>query len=578
MFPTMRIVRRANRDEGFMLVAVIGLMLVGAIIVAIMAAATMRSISSTTASRANLQSQTAAQTGVEFALSAFATDNAASACINGIISGTINGSSYRAELFPTADPAPLNNETAFGLSPSCPTNNHKSVFVRSTGSAAMTGVNDTSGDNVTVHALIQLKNSPEFSLDHAIFAGSNATLHNATSVLEDDAVGLPANIYAGGEDFVCHSGMRIEGSVFQRGGDNPQNGGFRIQNGSCYIVGDIVSNTLVQCAAGLRLGGDMISHRAIEFNNSDCYVGIGPDDVQAPGKGNISAGSYISATGGYRATGDVTTNNNYTQSNTEVNIGGTLSVLGSVSWEFGDPNWVNDPSNVGGGLQQLTGPAYIPPVPVQTLPVFDDAWIAESFEGWARPGWKETFEPVRNPGFSWFDVCSGDGGNDVMGTLVINQDTVLDIRDEPNCNNGRVKIGYGLTIELNANLAIIGNGIQKNAALTIVAGDQIGPGDPDPELYFIQPATGDGSCVSHGSDFVWSWGAHSQPDNRTRVLIYAPRGFSTSAPHKIRGQIYGCHVTLSEPQQVVYAPVTGIGGTDGSSGDQARIVYMKDAG
>lgn len=537
---------RARQDAGIAMVAVIGLMVLVGIIAATVVSATGATVAMTTATRADVQAKAAAESGIEYVESLVGLGGCAAEESGGAVTAPVGLPEFTARIYwSTTGTATTSSATG------CPPATATSVLVVSTGRAQNGGVGDSSKNDATIEALYEYSQAPAFSLNKAVFTGTNLTFNNLAKVLRDpSAPDVPADVYAGGQEYTCNAGSLVEGSVYFRGGSNPVAAWFKNQNGACTIKGDLVSRADVFCYGGMTVGGNLYTQRRVGFENSGCKV-----------NGNIGVNLGMTSTGGYQAGKDVQVNGNYSQSNDKVTVGGRLSVAGNLTWGFGGPTT----------KFPFTHPAAkkpIPNIPDDEFPKITDDWINTNFAGWDRPGWKATLEPVRPPGKSWVNVCDVVSDN-ALGVLEITENTILDSRTDCGAN---VAIGGDLTIRLKADLAIIGTHIKKNKGLRIESGD-----GKEHELYILSPwDPAIDKCDSAGSSMVWGNGSHTQ-DSLTRVFIYSPQGFKTEAPHTIRGQLYACHATFSTDQTIIYAPVKGLGG-DPSAGDSGlRLVYQRDA-
>lgn len=529
-----------RNDQGIALITVIGAMMVMGIVVTIIVAATSSTVRTTTVTRSDVQSKASAEAGVAYVQSLIANDSCAAP--GGSVTAPAGFPKFEAEIFWTS------SGTATELSTQgCPTAAATSVLVRSTGTADSAGVGDSRNNKNSVEALFNYATTPQFALDNAIFTGQNMTFNNLVKVLRDPAApSVPADVYTGGAKYTCNAGSRIEGSVYLKGGDNPMLGSFNNESGECTITGDLVARTNVVCTGGMNVGGNAFSQRSVTLEGPQCKI-----------VGDVGVGDKMKSSG-YSAGGNVQVNGAYEQSNSAVTVGGKLFLAGSkqfnTNWETVNPTKVVHPAPT----------ATIPNVPDKQLPQLDEAWINANFAGWARPGWKSTLEPIRKA--NWVNVC--DMGSNTMNTLTITQDTVLDARSD--CGD-TVKIGGSLEIELKANLAILGSTIHKVGDLKIVSGDS-----SEHEIYFISPWSAGATCDASSTNMVWGWGKHSQPDGLTRAFLYTPSGFKTDSSHQIRGQIYACQANFSTPQEITYAPVTGLGGINAGGATGLTMLYQQD--
>ena len=545
-FDVVRVLRsrwaRTREDAGVALVAVIGLMVLVGIIAATVVSATGATVAVTTATRADVQAKATAEAGIEYVESLVGLGGCAAEESGGVVNAPVGLPDFSAQIF-WSTVGSATRASAAG----CPPATATSVLVVSTGRATASGIGDASKNTATVEALYEYSDVPEFSLNKAVFTGTNMTFNNLARVLRDaSAPDLAADVYAGGQEYTCNAGSLIEGSVYLRGGDNPVAGWFKNENGGCTIKGDLISRSDVFCNGGMTVGRNLYTQRRLEVNNTACKV-----------TGNVGVELGLTSSGGYQVGGDVQVNGNYLDHG-HVTVGGRLSVAGNLVWATGTP-----------GSFPYTHPAArktIPNIPDEKFPELTDDWINSNFAGWARPGWNATMLAAK--GASWVtNVCNQ--GSASMGTLVISTNTILDSRGDCGPNT---EIGGGLTIELKADLVILATNLSKAGNLTIKSGD-----GAEHEIYIMSPwDPTKTACDSAGSAMSFSWGTLQQADGKSRMFIYAPRGFQTSTESAIRGQIYACHVTMSTNQTIIYAPVSGLSGSPSDGATGLQMVYERD--
>ncbi|RNE59218.1 hypothetical protein EEJ31_10645 [Cryobacterium tepidiphilum] len=135
-----RISRRARDDRGSALVAVIGLMAIGAVITLTLTAATLNSLKVTTSTRASVQARAAAEAGIDVAVAQLRTTDACSTDASGHLAFTpVSGVNIQS--------ITISHDGTAG----CPVETSTSVQIASTGAATAKGVaGASSGDRFTI--------------------------------------------------------------------------------------------------------------------------------------------------------------------------------------------------------------------------------------------------------------------------------------------------------------------------------------------------------------------------------------------------------------------------------------------
>jgi len=514
-------------ERGSALIAVIGVMAVAAIIGAALVATTVFSAGFTSAARASVQAQAAAEGGIDAVASVLST------CASATYTNP-----------PGTTPA-FSAQVSYRTTPTgtwvvgCPTATATSVRIVSTGYAEATGVaGQSSGDVATMEAVLTpvvTVAGPEF--ENAIMG--EKVISSVTSLTLSSAAGTPDMVTKG--NFNCNTAMATSGRLWVGGNFTGTSG--------CNTGADVYVKGTYYCSDGMVVGGDLIVEGTVTLQSGTCRVNgklwtggdlATPSNVTVGGdlwvKGNMT-GSGIAASGG-----------------TSVRVGG--SVLGNAGKRASYGTRITQPDPA------LTAPnvstVYDPADPANAFPRLtktDARWAT-----FTATNWRATTEAIRPE--SWINVCDIQGG--VWGTpLTITTNTSFDTTATGQCPSGLSIGGGGFRIVLKADLVIFANGFQQNGNITVTSGDGL-----EHSLYIVQPwpATQTQCPASPGSPRITlTSGAWSQPDDKVRVLLYSPTIVNITTTGRLRGQIYGCRVTVQTMTEITFAPVGAVGGGGGGT-------------
>lgn len=534
------VLRRLRSEAGSALVSVVGIAAVTAVIVTGLVATTVFAVGHTTANRSAVDARGAAESGIDVSVLNIQGKVACNAA-HGYKSTTAPFYETTVEYFDAASGGWFYACTKLPVTAT-------QLKVTSVGKASSKGALNDSGDTRSIEAMFALAVPPPVYLDKAIFSGDNATLSTHLEVLRDPAnPSVPADIYAG-KNYDCSTYGKVDGSVFVKGDYNNRT--------DCSNTGDLYVQGNMVCHTTMTIGGNAYVQGWADWTDAGCKV-----------TKNLMVGDWFKSSNAIQVGGNVMVKGKYTTTNLPLIAGNIHSETefsgnGANLFRAASPSRVFVPSSVG----------TIPNFDVsmdRDFPRFDQAWIDSNWstaKGWKYPGWKDTFKALQKASSHDY-FCSMDGGAG-FNTLTITQPTVLDSR--PACGT-TTKIGGGLTIELKADLVILATNLHKAGDLTIKSGDGKEHG-----IYFMVPwTTGATTCDASGTNMVFSWGKYEQPDNLTRALFYAPKGFKIeSADTKIRGQIYACQVNLAERMDIIFAPLGGLGDVDKTP--TATLEYLRD--
>lgn len=512
-------------DQGSTLVGVIGLMAVAAILISVMVFATLQSVGTTTATRAEVQSRAAAQSGIDAARSVIASKTCSSPTVSGF---TPSGDSYTVTIHPS------NSSTAGATTPAaCPSAGSRAIYLKATGTAGASGFGNKRGDISEMDALISKSVDPP-RFNSAAFGYSNVTLRTNMQVI--DTTGANTADVITGNNFSCETNMLIEGNVHTKG-----NASFN--SAPCRVKGDVLVGKDFVCAAGTTIGGNLYVTGNARFTSSGCEIlGTvhvkGNVDMQSP---NMKLGSELLIGGNFSLSDQPST------SVASIRIKGTLV----ESWAAGQ-------------LRLRMGSALVERANVSDPPAFDDDILNQfpkiqtndsEFATWAPRDLISDLRSIINSGtHNWMrdNPCQSLGSwatNAFTSNLIITQKTRYDVTSA--CNPS-LTLGSNLVIDLRADAVIFASQIIQNGNFTVKSGDGL-----KHTLYIVSPwkAT-QTSCITNGAGgIVLSSGSLSQPTgNLGSVLFYAASPITVHYSAQIYGQIYACQVEANTGTVLNFTP------------------------
>lgn len=533
----MRALRRRLRggDEGFALATVLAITLICAIAVTVMLTATMRSIASTTSTRASVQAEATAQAGID-TVRAQLDSGACSA-------GTVTGTGWTVTIHPSTTSSASASDAV-----GCPSSGAQSVFLVSTGTASSTGIGSAAGDTRTVQSLLTKPSStPKFN--KAAFGKNGVNLSTNLKLL-DATSAKSADVFTEGT-FTCASNMTIQGSVYAKAGAT-------FSSAPCQVEGNVLTEGNFTCAAGTVIGGDLYVGGNADFTSAACdirgIVHVG-GNVSMP-NGGTKLGTSLTVKGQFSISGLPAT------SVTAITVGGRVN--------SGTGYWYDELRKAWGSRlaenATVAVPTKYPTDEADTFPVLraDDPLITTGF---TSRSWSSTVLDAMTSG-SKPSGCSLEwGGNRYTAPIKITTNTRMDARTE--CASG-ITMGMGLWFELSADLVIIADSIQQNGDIKITSGD-----GKKHSLYLISPwAASATTCSTSGSGISFTSGTWNQ-DPVTSVLLYSAKPLSIVTTPTLYGQAYGCTLSLSTSTVLNYSPV---GATADPTSASWALIYIRDAG
>jgi hypothetical protein len=263
--PTIR-----RDDDGAVLVAVIGVMLVGFIVAALVASTVVFTIGANDDNRDSLDAFIAAESGRDVAVAAIM-----AGCTSGALAGTgaipdaagqPSGTAYTYSIETTASSVPSDaaDPTSLpGLTASCPTQATTRVLITATGTAP-------DGAETTIDTLyawdVRTSQSPGGTV--AYFDGQ---FKATKSTYEGDLV-IRQN------DYECNSDTEIRGDLWAIGGPTGGQGGNVTISTGCVVTGSIYARGTVATKGGggqggITIGGDIVAEGDIELDSDAPSLG-----------------------------------------------------------------------------------------------------------------------------------------------------------------------------------------------------------------------------------------------------------------------------------------------------------------
>ena len=509
---------RGRDDEGFALASVLGMTLLGALIIALMLTATLRSIGSTTATRASVQAKAAAQTGIDDVQAALA----AGSCVSGTLTGT--DPAYTVTLHPSNGP-----DATASLPVACPTPSSRSVFLVSTGRASSRGVGSDEGNVRTVEALLSKPaGSPKFS--KAMFGLNGVDVSTNVSV-QDATLTNSADIFTEGK-FDCAFAMTLEGSLYAKGK-------VTFSSQPCTVKGSVLTESDFQCSAGTTIGGDLLVGGTATFQSNPCDV-LGMThaggNIVMPNTGT-KLGTSVLARGSLIESGVPSTTVN------------TITLGGVVSGSHRDTIL----STWGARLAENQTVAAPPKYPVSAENEFPKVPINDPSitTGFTSASWKTTVLNGITSGQSPNGCNLNWGGNHYASPIVITQNTRFDTTTE--CPGG-ITVGMSLWFQLKADIVIIGTSIEQNGNVRFTSGD-----GQKHSVYVVNPwPAGATTCNANASPGIRLTSGTWNQDPKIAVLMYTGRPLSVVNSPVLYGQMYGCTMQFSTPVNLTYQPVGSV--------------------
>lgn len=566
-------------DRGSALVAVMGVLVVTLIVTVVISASVISALGFTTATRADVQSQAAAEAGIAVAQASLMAGTCA-ADADSI--EDVDGDGFLEAVFRGTDPQYTTVVKSWaGASPlnGCPGSTATRVVVSGLGEAATPGL-ISRGDSVMVVAEFTGPGTPVSTEPSgpAVYSGGGSAF-NAMTITS--ASGVPADIRILSGDFGCTTTSYIEGTVIVA------NGNVHITN-TCTIKGDLRVSGSINITSGVTIEGDVVAAGGgVTLSNSTISVsgsiyangkatihGQVEGSVEATGaaetnggsriKGDLKAGGQIEVRG--QVDGNVTTpstsafkfnpNSGYIVGN--ATFGGNIDTWGEVWNEPSADATVNEKrayslkknGKIGGTISYLDTSPEAPvaqPAPV-VPPWVDFQYISEDWEG---------FTPITWPSSEDCQVGSWNRAEHPVFQQILNATTPI-VVDTRACSTIIINGNNANDLIVKTDVAFIGKGFTLGNGADVRSGN-----GEDHYVWFLVPdgkPNVAGPHCTNGAGNVSTNGEVVVHEEIT-ALVYTPCTIALNNGTAWRGQLYSGKITVSSSDSLKYAPI-GIPGWD----------------
>ncbi len=504
------LVRRASTrpdERGNAMIAVVGLLAVTSMITLTITGATVQALGYSSLSRAGVQSNAAADSGVDAMLQAMF----ANACpatgqltrTQGAVDPSLTGTAATAPFFTATIAQRIS--TAAAWTPGCPVGATTQIRIQSTGFAADPGVaqSASSGDSSAVQAVYAWTPGANTAAvtGAAVFSYGTPGLANSLELLSFN--GNSANVIVAEGNILCSNSVYVQGDIVAA------NGNIQLDN-TCSAGGDVWASGTVALNGNKTIGGDVI----------------------AAGTGLTRIDPNTRIAGGIYARG-------------EIDSWGQRCTTGATGW---------DAAGDACSVARTTGAnpvfAFRADVAAPTRP----AWVDVNFvsANWVSRGW--TVRTYTGP-------CTIDNRTktnaQVLAFSTYTTPTVIDMRG---CSAVDISTSAKLTITMRTDLTFI---MPRTLGIGDLTATSVGT--VDRALRFIQPDTvADGRPTATGCGSV---NINNQNDLEApiAVIVYSPCTVNNSNQLTWRGQYYAANVTFSNNSELTYVPI-GIPGFDLGNG------------
>jgi len=510
-------------DDGGALVAVIGIMVVLTILVTTIVTTSLFNVRMTTETRAGVEARAAAEAGVDYVRAQVA----AGKCSSGTVTSPAGSPEFEAVV-------------------TCSGAGNGSVLIRSTGTAQSSGVGSSNGNQRSVEALIETAVSESPTFNAAIFSGRGVNLKTNMNLL-----GSGADVVTNGS-FVCSSNVTTDGSVYAAKD-------VTLLSRGCNVTGSVYSGGTFNCNQQITIGGNVYAQGSAQFGTPHCKVG-----------GEIWTGGSIESSRGIDVAGNLTIDGNMPVDGTSIKVGGQITMSGvyaggpSGGWWYGEfaKQYPDARQNQTVGKPPTGDAATSMEFPV--LRQDDSLW-----NGFIKKSWVKATKDVATP--SSMSMCSmGWSGPQFSAPLVIAENTMFDLTSSTECS-GRVVLGAGLTIQLQADAVIFADEFDMNGNVRVESVD-----GTKHSLYLVTPYPRDQtSCAvsTGGSKITFTSGSWTQTEG-TSVMLYSADKITFKAEPQLRGQIYSCQFDAETKMDLVFSK-TGASDSDGSA-SKPTLKYVRD--
>lgn len=503
----LRRARGLRDDRGNAMIAVIGLLAVTSMITVTVTGATVQALGFTSLTRAGVQSNAAAEAGVDAMLAElFADDCPATGeltATQGSVDPTLTGPAASDPFFVAT--VAYRISTAAAWTPGCPVEAATQIRIQSTGFAVDQGVAESAsaGDASAVQAVYTWTpgaNSAAVT-GAAVFSYGTPGLANSLELLSFN--GNSANVIVAEGNIVCSNSVYVQGDIVAA------NGNIQLDN-TCSAGGNVWASGTVTLQGNKTIGGDVI----------------------AAGTGLTRIDPQTAIGGGVYARG-------------EIDSWGQRCTSGATGWDAaGDACSVARTTGADPVFYNRTD------VVAPTRP----AWVDVAFVSadWVSRGW--TVRTYTGP-------CNIDN-NGVKNSAVTafssyTTPTVIDMRG---CSSVTISTSAKLQVTMKTDLTFIMPKTVNIEDFTATSSTSI-----DRALRFITPDTvADGIPTQTGCGRI-DINNQNELEAPIAVMVYTPCPVTNSNQLTWRGQYYAGQVSFSNNSELTYVPI-GIPGFDLGNG------------
>lgn len=494
-------------DRGNAMIAVIGLLAVTSIITLTVTSATVQAVGYTSLSRASVQSNAAAEAGVDAMLAALVAGSCPTtgslSATQGSVDPALSGAQAASPFFEATIAYRIS--TAAAWTSGCPLDAASQIRIQSTGFATDEGVSDSAsaGDTSAVQAIYTWRpgaNSAAVT-GAAVFSYGTPGLANSLELLSFN--GNQANVIVAEGNILCSNSVYVQGDIVAA------NGNIQLDN-TCSAGGKVWASGTVTLQGNKTIGGDII----------------------AAGTGLTRIDPSTRIGGGVYARG-------------EIDSWGQRCTTGATGW---------DAAGDACSVARNTGanPVYYNRADV--VAPSRPAWVDVNFvaSDWQSRGWT-----VR----TWSGACTIDNqavkSAPVTALSTYTTPTVIDARA---CSSFIISSSAKLTVTMRTDLTFILPHTVNIEDFTAVSSTSI-----DRALRFITPDT-----VADGRPTLTNCGRininnQNELEAPIAVMVYSPCPVNNSNKLSWRGQYYASQVSFSNNSELTYVPI-GIPGFDLGNG------------
>ena len=494
-------------DRGNAMIAVIGLLAVTSMITLTVTGATVQALGYTSLSRAGVQSNAAAESGVDAMLAALSADACPATgeltATQGSVDPSLTGAAAASPFYVATIAYRISTAAAF--TPGCPAEAATQIRIQSTGFAADEGVADSASgrDASAVQAIYTWTpgaNSAAVT-GAAVFSYGTPGLANSLELLSFN--GNSANVIVAEGNILCSNSVYVQGDIVAA------NGNIQLDN-TCSAGGKVWASGTVTLQGNKTIGGDVIA----------AGTGLTRIDPQTDIEGGVYARGEIDSWGQRCSTGATGWDA----------AGDACSVARTTG---ADPVFYNRADVV---------------APTKPL------WVDVAFvpADWTARGW--TVRTYTGP-------CNIDNNgaknSQVTALSTYTTPTVLDMRG---CSSVTISTSAKLTITMRTDLTFI---MPKTVNIEDFTATSVGT--VDRALRFITPDTvADGKPTQTGCGKV-DINNQNELEAPIAVIVYTPCPVTNSNQLTWRGQYYAGTVAFSNNSELTYVPI-GIPGFDLGNG------------